>query len=115
MDLRPMHLVDEVRKKDVGNKGSELAREQAIIIGTHEHYKGGIYQVIMKCEHSESGEMLVIRKHLWPYEYSVKAVPRDIFLQEIAPGLPRYRYIHDAEKDLAGRAFLKKYIEENAS
>jgi hypothetical protein len=96
-------------EKDVGNKGSGLACEQAILIGTHQHYKGGIYQVLFECPHSETGEMLVVRKHLWPYDFSIMAVPKEVFLQDIALGVPRYRVITAAEKDHAEAQLKKKY------
>jgi hypothetical protein len=110
MDLRPKHLAEEVQKRDVGNKGSELAREQAIIIGTHQHYKGGIYLVLFECPHSETGETMVIRKHLWPFPYSIKAVPKEIFLNEVVPGLLRHRPIGDIEREYAEHELKKKYV-----
>ena len=110
MAVSELHVsMSEIVAREKDNKGSSLAKEQAIIIGTHQHYKGGIYQVLFECEHSETGEMMVIRKHLWPYEHSIKAVPKEVFVQDIADGMPRYRLLTDAEKDHAEAQLRKKY------
>jgi hypothetical protein len=101
--------IREIVARDKDNKGSTLAREQALIIGTHQHYKGGIYQVILECPHSESGEPMVIRKHLWPYEHSFKAVPKLVFEESIAPGVLRYRPITEEEKAEAEKELKRKY------
>ncbi|BDD79798.1 hypothetical protein [Burkholderia phage FLC9] len=101
--------IAEIVARDADNKGSSLAKEQALIIGTHQHYKGGIYQVILECPHSETDEPMVVRKHLWPYEHSFKAVPKLVFEQEIAPGVLRYRPITQAEKDAAEQELKRKY------
>lgn len=102
-------MTDEFLKKDEGNKGSTLLREQAILIGTHQHYKGGIYQVLFECPHSETGEAMVIRKHLWPYPFSVKAVPKSVFVSDVVSGLPRHRAITEVEKEHAEQQLFKKY------
>jgi hypothetical protein len=99
----------EIVLREEGNKGSTLAKEQAIIMGTHQHYKGGIYQIVMECPHSETNETLVIRKHLWPYGHSYKAVPKDLFWGEVAPGVPRYRLITELEKEHAEAELRRKY------
>lgn len=101
--------IRQIVAMDEDNKGSTLAKEQAIMIGTHQHYKGGIYQVILECPHSETGEMMVVRKHLWPYEHSYKAVPKDVFEQSITPGMRRYRPISQIEKDEAEVELKRKY------
>lgn len=101
--------IRQIVAMDKDNKGSTLAKEQAIMIGSHQHYKGGIYLVVLECPHSETGEMMVVRKHLWPYEHSFKAVPKDIFLQEIANGILRYRPITDVEREHAEKELKRKY------
>jgi hypothetical protein len=110
MAVSELHVpMREIIAREVGNKGSSLAREQAILIGTHQHYKGGIYQVVLECPHSETDEVMVIRKHLWPYEASFKAVPKEVFENEAAPGMLRYRPITAEEKDHAEQQLRRKY------
>jgi hypothetical protein len=110
MAISELHVsMSEIVAREKDNKGSTLAKEQAIIIGTHQHYKGGIYQVLFECPHSETDEPMVIRKHLWPYEHSIKAVPKLVFEQEVAPGVLRYRPITQAEKDEAEKELKRKY------
>lgn len=110
MAVSELHVpLREIVAREVDNKGSQLAREQAVIMGTHQHYKGGIYQVLFECTHSETGETMVIRKHLWPYAFSIKAVPKTVFMQDIAEGMPRHRALTAAEKDHAEAQLQKKY------
>lgn len=74
-----------------GREVQPPTREQALAIATHEHYKGGLYRVICEATHTESGEKLVIREHVWPHAANTKARPADLFYGTLEDGRPRYR------------------------
>jgi hypothetical protein len=57
--------------------------ERTVKIGCpYRHFKGKLYYVFEVAEHTESGEMLVIYKALYP-PYRVFARPLDMFLSEV--------------------------------
>lgn len=70
--------------------------------GKYRHYKGKDYQVFGVARHSETGEMLVVYKHL----YEIEGVPADqlsvrpleMFTEEVeveGKMTPRFQYINN--------------------
>lgn len=49
---------------------------------THQHYKGGLYEVIGEGIHTETNEELVFYKHVLPYEATLYARPKVMFYEE---------------------------------
>ena len=46
---------------------------------THQHYKGGLYQLIGEGIHTETNEELVFYRHVYPYEEAYYARPSKMF------------------------------------
>jgi hypothetical protein len=68
-----------------------ITKEEAMRRATHRHYKGGLYRVVAEATHTETGEALVIREHVWPHASSIKARPAALFNGKLEDGTPRYR------------------------
>ena len=72
----------------------DLSETEALKIATHRHYKGGLYQFIDLCNHSETGEQMVLYKHLWPHEQQYWVRPYKMFYENLADGRARFDEIY---------------------
>jgi hypothetical protein len=74
----------------IGPDSRPKTESDALGRATHRHYKGGLYAFVLETTHSETGETLVVRNHVWPHEPSSKAVPKELFYGTVEGGGLRY-------------------------
>lgn len=67
-----------------------MAKQELVIHGVYQHYKGDYYIVEGVAHHSETGEELVLYRGLYENGHMFCARPKDMFLEEIAPGKFRF-------------------------
>lgn len=68
--------------------------------GFYQHYKGNVYLVLAVGKHSETTEDLVVYKAMYDSSYGFGAIwcrPVAMFLEEVAPGIPRFKKIAEDE------------------
>jgi hypothetical protein len=63
--------------------------------GLYRHFKGNLYWVLTTVTHSESRELLVVYVPCYVSTEGPVARPLSMFLDEVAPGVPRFEYIGD--------------------
>lgn len=63
--------------------------QDIVIHGIYQHYKGDYYIVEDLAHHTENNEELVIYRGLYE-DAPLWARPKSMFLEEIAPGQPRF-------------------------
>lgn len=75
-----------------------MTTQDLVIHGIYRHYKGDYYIVEDVATHSETGEELVIYRGLYDGDkfgqFHLCARPKDMFLEEIAPGKFRFTLQH---------------------
>lgn len=65
--------------------------------GVYQHYKGPRYKVIDVVRHSETLEELVLYETLYENDLGKLWVrPKDMFLENLPDGTPRFKYVEDA-------------------
>jgi len=74
----------------IGPDSRPKTESEALGRATHRHYKGGLYAFVLETTHSETGEALIVRNHVWPHEPSSKAVPKELFYGTVEGGGLRY-------------------------
>ena len=71
--------------------------------GIYEHYKGNRYEVLATAHHSETEELLVVYKALYPTKFGADSVwvrPYDMFVETVqadGKAVRRFQYIGKEE------------------
>ena len=78
---------------------------ESIKLGKYKHYKGGLYEVIGECVHSETLEWMVLYKTMYDSPKFPKGTlwvrPKKIFLETVkieGKNVPRFKYIGDERR-----------------
>ena len=70
--------------------------EPIVINGIYQHYKGMKYKLLNVVRHSETLEELVLYETLYENKLGKLWVrPKDMFVEHLPNGTPRFRYIGD--------------------
>lgn len=63
--------------------------------GVYKHFKGKLYEVIGEAFHTEELRYYVVYKPLYESEQSMYVRLKDMFLEEVAPGVPRFKFVRE--------------------
>lgn len=63
--------------------------------GIYQHFKGNLYEVIGEAFHTEEHEYYVVYKPLYESSEQFFLRPKDMFLETVAPGVPRFKLVRE--------------------
>jgi hypothetical protein len=67
-----------------------MTEDEARLLATHRHYKGGLYRVVGSARHSETLENMTVYEHLWPHERGLWVRPQAMFEGTLDDGRIRF-------------------------
>ena len=88
-------------KTGIINNLSQSNMNTGISPGIYKHFKGKYYQVMCTCEHTETGELMVVYQALYA-PYKIYCRPLTMFAQDI----------EDIEHNYRGPRFIRQNFEE---
>jgi hypothetical protein len=80
-------------------------KEELVIDGIYQHYKGKKYRLINVVRHSETLEELVMYETLYENELGKFWVrPKEMFLEHLTDGTPRFKYLGHRARNVTFQA-----------
>ncbi len=90
-----------------------MNKEQIVVGGIYQHYKGKKYRLINVVRHSETLEELVMYETLYENDLGKLWVrPKEMFTEHLSDGKPRFKYLAEAEERVCTRPDFIKHFSE---
>lgn len=73
-----------------GDNHVKICEEEALLLATHVHYKGGLYRELGTATHTEDKSALTVYVHLHPHPVQLFVRPTDMFEEKLGNGQRRF-------------------------